>query len=166
MPIPDRAPVGDRISGHIYQFEAQAVLSPAPLASGEKLASGEFVVRYAVPYLGKPHFSIVPGLIALDYGDMLTGEEAWEFLLRRSNLHPRADVIGYRNDGADEMIVIKWLDLAQPIQVLAYADDSAIKPMVQLQALIGFADSALPPRLAQYLPHYSTITDWQAATYE
>ncbi len=164
MPIPERRPVGDRISGHLVQFAARMVLSAAQLNSGEPRAAGEFVLRYAVTYLGKPQFSIVPGLIALDYGDILTGEEAWDFLLKRSNLHPRADVVGYRNDGVDDMIVIKWLDLAQPVQVLAYADDHATQPIGQIQALIGFDRAALPQRLMDYLPHYPSLTDWQAAT--
>lgn len=166
MPIPERQPVGDRISGHVVQFPAGVILSAAALNDGETLAHGELVLRYAVPYLGKPQFSIVPGLIALDYGDMLTGEAAWEFLLKRSNLHPRADVVGYRNDGVDDMIVVKWLDLAQPVQVLVYADASATRPLTQLQALIGFDPAALPQRLLDYLPHYSHLTDWQAATDE
>jgi len=53
--------------------------------------SGTFTIRYGLRFLGKPHLSIVPGLVALDYGDMLVGAEAWEFITRRSNLHPRAE---------------------------------------------------------------------------
>ena len=65
------------------------------------------IVRYGVRFLGKPHLSVVPGLVAIDYGEMLIGEEAWIFLTKRSNLYPRAEVFGYRNDGHDDMITVK-----------------------------------------------------------
>ena len=60
-------------------------------------------MRFGIPYLGKSHLSIVPDLLVLDYGEMLVGDIAWEFLMKSSHLFPRSDVLGYRNDGADEM---------------------------------------------------------------
>jgi hypothetical protein len=124
---------------------------------------GAMVVRYGVRYLGKPHLSIVPGLIALDYGEMLTGEAAWEFLTRRSNLYPRAEVFGYRNDGRDEMITVKNLDLVLPVEVLVYENSSAVMPMARPLALIADDNerTTLPPRLLEYLPCYPTVTAWQ-----
>lgn len=122
-------------------------------------------MRCAVEYLGKPHLAIVPGLVALDYGDILTGEAAWDFLLRRSNLHPRADVIGYRTDGADDMTLVKLLDLARPIQVWVYPDAAAVKPLARALALIAGPDAVdtVSPRLLAYLPRFASLTDWQAA---
>lgn len=161
--IPPRQPLGDAISGAIVLVDDQHVLTSAPLTDAEVVHSGTFVVRYGIEYLGKPQYSIVPGLLALDYGDMLTGEDAWDFIFRRSNLYPRADVVGYRNDGEDEMIVLKQLDLEAPVHVLAYADDDATKPLAHLRAAIVDAAVNWPSRLWHYLPRYTTLADWRAA---
>ena len=154
--IPERSPIADVFTG--------ALLTALPGA--DVIAQGKLIIRYAVEYLGKPHLALVPGLIALDYGDMLTGEAAWEFLLRRSNLYPRADVVGYRTDGIDDMTPVKWLDLAQPVQVWVYSDAAANTGLARVSAIIAGPDSvpdALPTRLLDYLPRYESIDDWQAA---
>lgn len=165
MTIPERQPLGDLFLGYALKHEdGTQFLAREPL-SRTILASGTLTVRYALPYLGKAHRSIVPGLVALDYGDMLTGEEAWDFLLNRSNLYPRADVLGYRNDGSDEMITVKWLDLAQPVQVLVYQDMQATVPSAQPAAVIGTADD-FPPRLLTYLPRYDSLPEWETSRYE
>jgi hypothetical protein len=163
MGIPDRNPIGDPFDGFALRFADVDLLARDGLPGATILASGPLIIRYGVQYLGKPHLAIVPGLIALDYGDMLTGEAAWEFLLKRSNLHPRADVLGYRNDGSDDMIPIKFLDLAQPVEVFVYPDAAATTPVAHPQALIAPVDSDIPPRLRQYLSIYPTIKDWESA---
>lgn len=167
--IPERAPIGDPFTGRVLlaptgQHLLATDTTDVP-AGVQPVHQGMFVVRYGVRYLGKPHLSLVPGLLALDYGDMLTGEEAWHFLLKKSNLHPRADVVGYRNDGADEMLSVKWLDLAIPVEPLVYADASATVPLAHPVALIAPAEAlpTLPPRLLEYLPHYGSLAAWQAA---
>lgn len=159
--IPERDPIGDMFTGFvIQQADNQALITEAP-AGIQPLAGDQLVVRYAVQYLGKPHLAIVPGLIALDYGDMLTGAAAWDFLLNRSNLYPRADVFGYRNDGTDDMIQVKWLDLAQPVEVLVYTDENATTPIAHPTALIAPAEAEIAPRLREYLPVFDTLADWQ-----
>jgi len=162
-PIPKRDPVGDPFTGFVYQFADQQVLTLYPIGDAERIASGDFVIRYGLRYLGKPHLSIVPGLVALDYGDFLTGEAAWEFLVRGSNLYPRSEVIGYRNDGQDEMIVIKALDVSIPPEVLVYASPSATTPVAKSTGLIARPDTELPPRLLEFLPRFDTLADWQAS---
>jgi hypothetical protein len=160
--IPERQPIGDPFDGVLLSAASGHVLAAAPLATAASVsAAGRLIVRYGLPYLGKPHLSIVPGLVALDYGDILTGEEAWDFLIHRSNLYPRADVVGYRNDGQDDMIVVKLLDLAEPVQVLVYPDDQAAQPLARVSALIAPATAAIPPRLLQYLPRYDSLEAWQ-----
>jgi hypothetical protein len=161
--IPERRPVGDPFSGLVLDSVGRKVLAIAPQPNTQVLAAGNLVIRYAVRYLGKPHVSIVPGLVALDYGDMLTGEEAWDFLLHHSNLHPRADVLGYRNDGGDDMIVVKLLDLAQPVEVLVYNDEAATKPLAKVEALIAESSAGAPARLLANLPCYHTLADWKAS---
>lgn len=158
--IPERQPIGDAFSGVVLQIGERQALALTAQAGAQVVASGNLVVRYAIRYLGKPHLSIVPGLVALDYGDMLTGEDAWNFLLKRSVVFPRADVLGYRNDGVDDMIVVKQLDLAEPIDVYVYADTTATVPCAHPTALIALADTPVAPRLLEYLPRYDTLDDW------
>jgi hypothetical protein len=164
--IPDRQPIADAFRGFVLQIGGSQVLADTSVPDAEVLASGELVIRYGIEYLGKPQFVIVPGLVALDYGDMLVGEEAWDFLLHRSNLYPRADVLGYRNDGADDMIVVKLLDLAQPVRVLVYADEAATQPLAQPSALIVENTENIPQRLLDFLPCYTSFADFQAASHE
>jgi len=160
--IPDREPIGDVFTGVISQFDNLNILSPQPLDSTVQIAEGEFVVRYGITYLGKSHYSIVPNLVVVDYGEMMVGEEAWIFLTERSNLYPRADVIGYRNDGKDEMLVVKELDFAIPFDVLAYATTDETEPIAKLSVLIA-PTAETPERLMKYLPRYDSLADWQAS---
>jgi hypothetical protein len=161
-PIPDRDPIGDVFDGSLLKIDDQYLLGLDSSPDAETVIQGPLVVRYAVRFLDRPHLSIVPGLVVLDYGETLTGEEAWIFLTERSNLHPRADVLGYRNDGEDEMTMVKKLDLALPVQVLVYSDEDAIKPAANVTALIASDTASVPKRLLEYLPRYNTIADWQS----
>jgi hypothetical protein len=163
--IPPRQPIGDTVSGDVIEQDGTAILLTTPLeapAGSKRLANGQLTIRYGIRYLEKPFRSIVPGLIALDYGDILTGEAAWEFLHKRSNLHPRADVFGYRNDGEDDMIVVKWLDLAAPLDILVYTSDDATMPVATASAVICNADTTLPPRVTEYAPCYESIAAWES----
>lgn len=159
--IPEREPVGDEFSGALLQWNERHFLTVEACPGIETVATGNLVIRYGVRYQGKPHLSIVPGLVALDYGDILTGEAAFEFLLNRSNRYPRADVIGYRNDGQDEMIVVKLLDLALPLHVLVYRDAVATMPIASVMALIAPKSAAVQPRLQQHLPRYESLEEWR-----
>lgn len=162
MPIPERIPIGDPFTGAVITARGVSLLAQQPPESAEILYSGAMIVRYGVRYLGKPHLSVVPGLVAIDYGDIVNGDAAWEFLLHRSNLYPRAEVFGYRNDGRDEMIVVKQLDLALPPETLVYADAQATTPLVRPVALIAASTEGLPPRLLEYLPRYASLQEWEA----
>ncbi len=160
-PIPQRAPLGDTFEGVVLQVEAAQLLAPQAIEGAQVVLGGILTIRYGLRYLGKPHLSIVPGLVALDYGDMLVGEEAWEFITKRSNLYPRAEVFGYRNDGHDEMAYIKVLDLVLPVEVLVYPDPTTVKPTARPNAVIAPDGFDLPPRLLHYLPRYASLEAWR-----
>lgn len=160
--IPERAPLGDVFNGVLVQFSGRFALTLTAPLEVEVVRQGEFVVRYAVRYLGKTHLSVVPGLLALDYGEILTGEAAWDFLLTKSNLHPRADVIGYRNDGLDEMIPVKKLDPVAPIEVLVYASAAESLPLASVSALLAKPEAVVHHRIREYLPSYESLIEWQA----
>ncbi len=160
--IPERNPIGDVFTGAVIQIgDAQALTTLEPL-SEQIIASGTFVIRYGLRFLGKLHISIVPGLLVLDRGEMITGDEAWDFLLKHSNLYPRSEVFGYKNDGADEMMLIRNLDMAVPPEVLVYTDANAIKPLAKPSALIAPDSSGISERLLSYLPRYPSLAQWQA----
>jgi hypothetical protein len=161
--IPPREPIGDAWQGCIARVGDTELLMLTPEADALVLAEGAFIVRYGVRYLGKPHLSIVPGMVFIDYGQMLTGVAAWEFLLKRSNLYPRAEIFGYRNDGRDEQMYVKTLDFALPMDVLVYRDAQAAAPLAQPQACIAPATAVVAPRILEYLPRYETLAAWQAA---
>lgn len=162
-PIPERAPIGDPFTGAVIAAPngAQALSERAP-AEAVVVAEGMLIARYGIRYLGKPHLSIVPGLIAVDYGTLLTGEEGWDFLLHRSNLYPRAEVFGYRHDGRDEMVFVKQLDLALDFDVLIYTSSEATIPIARPAAVIGTDEALarLPARLRKALSHFATYADW------
>ncbi len=160
-PIPDRQPISDAFTGAVVQAGERYALTLTP-GSATIFASGPLLIRYGVRYLGKPHLSIVPGLVVLDYGDMLTGDAAWDFLIHRSNRYPRAEVFGYRNDGRDEMMLVRALDFALTPEVLAYTDAQATTPVARPTALIApNADAAaLPARLTEAIVRFDTLEDW------
>lgn len=166
--IPDRQPIHDVFNGVIFQVQNASktqtwgFLSSTP-PSEIDYQQGEFVIRYGVRYLGKPHISIVPGLVASDYGDMMVGDMAWEFIYKKGLAFPRADILGYRHDGVDEMISMKFLDTVIPPHVLVYADTQATTPLMSVVALIAPVDSTptLPSRLLGYLPRFDHLEDWK-----
>jgi hypothetical protein len=164
--IPERMPIGDTADGFLLRLPGHTLFCTEHHPDAEVIASGSFTVRYGLRFLGKLYQSIVPGLVVMDYGDILTGEKAWHFLLKRSNLHPRAEVVGYRNDGSDDMCFLRVLDMAVPPEVLIYANASDIKPLAKPTALIAAHPGTLPERLTTYLPTYTSIADWQNAAYE
>jgi hypothetical protein len=165
-PIPERQPIGDSFTGAAIQVGAAQALTVEVPDAGSSILSGTMTVRYGVRYLGKAFLSIIPGLIAVDYGTILTGEEAWDFLLKRSNLYPRAEVFGYRSDGRDDMMTVKNLDLAQPVDVLVYAEANATVPIAKPTALIADErqTATLPQRLVEALERFPSVAAWQTAT--
>lgn len=158
--IPEREPYAEMFMGALLRVDAHHALAAQSLDEAETLAEGDLILRYAVEYLGKPHLAIVPGLVALDYGEMLVSERAFNFILHQSNLHPRADVLGYRNDGEDDMISVKWLDREATPHVLVYADLDATTPLATVEALIVPPDVELTERLERYLPRHENLSDW------
>ncbi len=162
-PIPPRQPIEDQFSGKVIAVGTQTAVATEEV-SANVTARGSFVIRYGVRFMGKPHIAIVPGLVAVDYGQILNGEAAWNFLIKRSNLYPRAEVFGVRNDGKDDMVYVKNLDFALPVAVLVYADAEAATPICNPDALITTLPDTIPERLKMYLPLFGNTEEWLAAS--
>lgn len=153
--IPARDPYGEIFSGVVIRHAGRILLTPGPAPDDEVLARS-VVIRYGVRYLEKHFLSLVPGLIALERGELFTGEDALDFVVKRSNLYPRTEVYGYRSDGADEMKTVKWLDVAEPLMVLAYANAAATSPVAEIDGLAG-PEGAFSARMLTALPRYDSL---------
>ncbi len=164
--IPARAAIYDPFEGYVIRFDERFFLTTSAPNDADIIAQGAMIVRYGIRYLGKPHRAIVPELVALDYGDMFSGESAWDFLMKKSNLYPRADVVGHTHDGADEMIPVKMLDIVLPVMVLVYDSPNAHVPLANPIALLSADTAHLPERLCAHLPVYPTLSDWAAQQHE
>ena len=160
--IPEQNPIGDAFTGSVIQVGDLQALTTIDVPTAQVIATGDFVVRYGLRFLGKLHISIVPGLLVLDRGEIMANEEAWDFLLKHSNLYPRSEVMGYLNDGTEEIMLIRNLDMAVPPEVLVYPDDKATKPIAKPLALIAPDTNGLSERLLSYLPRFASLADWQA----
>ncbi|MCB9453437.1 MAG: hypothetical protein H6672_18555 [Anaerolineaceae bacterium] len=159
--IPEQQPIGDEFSGAVLQVGASQLLTRSIDLDAPVIVSGAFIIRYGVCFLGRSHLSLVPGLVALEYGEMLTGEDAWTFIFKRSNLHPRSDVLGRRSDGEADMVPVKQFDLSLPPDVLVYTSAEATLPAARPVALITDSADDIPERLLHYLPVYASIAEWQ-----
>jgi len=151
------------VTGTVVSADGQLAFTTAVSANDRITAQGTFTIRYGIRFLGKPHLSIIPGLVALEYGEFLTGEEAWEFLVRRSNLHPRAEVFGLRSDGRDDMALVRTLDLALAPAVFACLQPAEETTFVLAALICPDGQCAdLPARLRDALPVFADSDAWQA----
>ena len=157
--LPERQGIADIFEGVIIQVDDHFALATTEQNSATTVHKGLFVVRYGLQYLGKPQYCITPDLIALDYGNGLNGEAMWDFILNKSNLYPRADILGYRNDGLDEMIVLKSLDLAVPPELLVYTSKTDTIPLTRTYAFIGDTDQ-VSVRIIEYATVYPDVDTW------
>jgi hypothetical protein len=159
--IPPRNSIADAWTGVLSRADETDFVSASAQAGAEQVAEASFVVRYGLRIHGKHWLSIVPGLVAIDYGTFLTGDEAWEFLLKKSNLYPRAEVFGTRDNGVEDQMFLRQLEIALPPQVLLYTDAAATKPSGQPAAFLGDGAASLPERMRAYLPTFPTLDAWR-----
>ncbi|MYE27029.1 MAG: hypothetical protein F4X87_07390 [Chloroflexi bacterium] len=156
-----RQPIADQLTGVVTGVDGKALLSSAELADGAAIARGELTIRYGITYLGKPHISIVPDLVVADYGELLIGEAAWTFLMESAHLYPRADVCGLRNDGVEDMVAVKQLDIDYPYDVFVYGQPEDERPFAALSALIDADSASYPERILRRLPRYDSVSSWR-----
>jgi len=159
--MPQRQPISEQVAGVVTDVGGRALLSASALDEGDIIAGGELTLRYGITYLGKPHLSIVPDLVVADYGELLKGEAAWEFLMQSAHLYPRADVCGFRNDGADEMSALKLLDFDYPYDVFVYREIQSHQPLAKLAGLIAAEGESFPERLLRHLPRFDSLSAWR-----
>ena len=69
--------------------------------------------------------------------------------------------MGYRNDGLDEQVFIKQLDVILDFDILVYADENATKPLAKIAAIITETKEGLPTRILNYCKIVPSIDAWQ-----
>ena len=138
------------------------LLSSLAIPEAETLADGPLLLRYGLVCLETPQRCLVPELVVMEYGELLNGEAAWDFLLHHSNLHPRAEVFGRRDDGEEDMLRVSRLDLAQTPRVLVWRREAAgdAAPLAVAGAVVADEPAGLPERLRRFLPLYASLADW------
>ena len=158
-----RLAISDRLDGRLVLLDGIPLLTTQPDPPGEVLAAGPLLLRYGLVCLETPQHCLVPELMVMEYGEQLNGEAAWDFLLRHSNLHPRAEVFGRRDDGCEDQLRVSRLDLAQAPRVLVWpqAAADALQPLARVTDIVCSEPDSLPDRPRQYLSLHATFADWQ-----
>ncbi|MCY3905693.1 MAG: hypothetical protein OXF63_00395 [Anaerolineaceae bacterium] len=162
MDLP-RQTVEDHFHGHVLRLAGVTLLSTLADSAAITLASGPLLLRYGIVCLETPQHCLVPELVVMEYGELLNDEAAWDFLLHHSNLHPRAEVLGRRDDGVEDQLRVSRLDLAQTPRVLVWPRGAAgdATAVARPQAVIADKADSLPERLRRFLPLYPSLADWR-----
>lgn len=151
--------VQDVIHGHLWQTESGVVLvmgaiplPPNQASSAALVTEGELVLRYAIPYLGMSHLSVVPSVFVSERGAVLTSWTGWNFGVGNYQLYPRAEFYGLRSDGEKAQVYLRELDFGADLRILAYHKDEDRVPIAQVDYLLYSETITPPPFLAESLP--------------
>lgn len=120
-----------------------------PPPQADLVCQGEVVLRYGIELLHSPH-CIIPAYFESENGAIRKGRAAWDFIWAKSQLYPRADVIGWRSDGQPLALLLKDLDLSEAVSIWAYADPHTPQPLGRIHRLDCLPETPLPELLARY----------------
>lgn len=155
MPTPTPELIGEAINGAVYDLPGGTALvigaAPSALSDLEPLLSGSLIVRYALPLLDPPTDAVIPGLIAGERGGILVGQEAWDYIQKHFQVHPRADVVGIHIDGSPAQHFLREVDLGAAVRVLIYDSETASVAAAEVTALVANENESLPKLLTKYL---------------
>ncbi|HEC21511.1 MAG TPA: hypothetical protein ENI95_01185 [Chloroflexi bacterium] len=155
----------DMLQGVVLRFDALrgAVLLIGPVSvggdlTGEVLRRGDVVIGYGLAFLYEED-ALLPRLVIDDFQREYRGREALDFMLRRGDAFPRADVFGRRvSTGTEEWLFLKQLDLAGPLRAFVYGSLEASRPLARLRAAIwletGLADPVALPEDDERVPAF------------
>lgn len=145
----------EHISGILWRQGDHLGLTLPPLApppDATRIQHGDLVLRYGIEMLTAP-YQLIPGYFENENGAIKTGRAAWEFIWSKFQLYPRAEVIGFRSDGAPAQVLMRDLDFGEPPKVLAFPDETAWRALGVITHLSAPPDATLPDLLAQYAPN-------------
>lgn len=156
MPTPTPELIGEAINGAVYGLAGGTTLVigavPDVLADLKPHLNGSLIARYAIPLFDPPTDAVIPGLIAGERGGILVGREAWDYIQKHFQVHPRADVVGLHLDGSPAQHFLREIDLGALVRVLIYENDTAKLATAEVDALIADGVEPLPDLLTKYLP--------------
>lgn len=147
--------VQDTITGALWRGDGRVTLVSGqhePVLKGRVLHSGHLVLRYAIPFQGPRHLSVVPAIFVSEQGGMLYGLKAWRFMFQNYQLYPRAEVLGLQSDGEEVQVFMRELDLADTPRVLAYSAPTKTIPLATVQHILHDNNAKLPELAKSYLP--------------
>lgn len=155
--IPPPEYVHESVDGAVYGLPVGDVLvigqPPAPLANAAPITAGLLVVRYGIPFNTPSTDVLVPGLFVSERGYPMVGREAWDFMAEKFQLYPRAEIVGFRLDGANAQVFLRELDWGAPVRVLIYGSTEQRTPTAAPKAMyVGEGAAPLPELLARYRP--------------
>jgi hypothetical protein len=156
VPTPDPELIGEAINGAVYDLPGGTTLVigavPDVLADLKPRLSGSLIARYAIPLFDPSTDAIIPGLIAGERGGFLVGREAWNYIQKHFQVHPRADVVGLYLDGSPAQHFLREIDLGATVRVLIYDSETAKVAVAEVEALVANGNELRPELLTKYLP--------------
>jgi hypothetical protein len=156
MPTPTPELIAEAINGAVYDLPGGTTLVvgevPGELADLKPRLSGSLIVRYAIPLFDPPTDAVIPGLIAGERGGILIGREAWDYIQKHFQVHPRADVVGIHIDGSPAQHFLREVDLGAMVRVLIYDSETARIAAAEVDGVVANGIEALPELLTKYLP--------------
>jgi hypothetical protein len=156
VPTPTPELIGEAINGAVYDLPGGTTLVigavPGALADLHPRLSGSLIARYALPLLDPPTDAVIPGLIAGERGGILVGREAWDYIQKHFQVHPRADVVGLYLDGSPAQHFLREIDLGATVRVLIYDSETAKVAAAEVDGLVAHNIESLPELLTKYLP--------------
>jgi hypothetical protein len=159
--IPDPEYVVECVEGAVYDLSSGSILVVGPIPNAlrnhQPQIAGNIVLRYGLTTLIPVGDVLIPGLLAAEKGGMLTGREAWDFLQRQFQMHPRADVVGVGLMGQPVQKLVREIDFGIPVRVFAYGSYDQAIPSAELNGMVVMDDANMPTLAAQYLPQVSDL---------
>jgi hypothetical protein len=160
--IPDPEYIAEHVHGAIYALPGGTVLvigtPPPQLTKHDPLLFGDLVLRFGLTLQIPPGEVMIPGLFAAEKGGILIGREAWDFLQRQFQMHPRADVVGLGLLGQPIQKYVREVDFGVPVRVYAYAGADQVSPTAELSGLLNADEVSTSPELAtRYLPRVTDL---------
>ncbi len=134
-------PPSDTLPGALLSVKARpwlALVAGSSLGAlpGEVLISGDLSIFYALPYLYEQDY-LIPQWCYDDFQREYHGEAAIDFMLRRGDAFPRADVVGRRlSTSLRDDRYVKEIDLAAGVFAFACAAGSEVTPLARLDVAV------------------------------
>jgi hypothetical protein len=145
----------------IYGQPNAAILAlgalPEALAEQLLLHKGPLVIRFGLSFNQPSAKALLPGLLVSERGAVIVGRAAWDFMFKKFQLFPRADVIGMTPQGKAEQVFLRELDFGAPVRMFAYPSVEDNQPIAELKWLIAPTEVSWPDLVIRYLPIHQVL---------